>query len=103
MFKSRQALRLIQKWSRKEMTAEDVAHFLHPNRTAMLNQNISVTAEEYKNAPSEFALNLLRRARAGLGFEPKVCSRSKLTKATKWTSEGHEANVIQVLTWNAGN
>ena len=40
MFKSRQALRLVQKLSRKAMTAGDVAHFLHPNRTAMLNQNI---------------------------------------------------------------
>ena len=82
LFKSKNALRLIQKLARKHMTAEDVAHFLSQNRTAMLNQNISVTSKEFENAAAEFSLNLIRRARAGVGFEPNVCSRSKLTKAT---------------------
>ena len=30
------------------MTATGVEHFLHPNRSAMLNQNIAVTSKEYK-------------------------------------------------------
>ena len=103
LFKSKNALRLIQNLARKHMTAEDVAHFLAQNRTAMLNQNISVTSKEFEHAAAEFSLNLIRRARAGVGFEPNVCSRSNLTRATNWTSEAHEAKFVQLLTWNAGN
>ena len=77
--------------------------FLAPNRSAMLNQNISVTAKQYGDAPRLMSVNILRKHRVGLGWEPTVCPTSKLTKATDWTSEGHDTKFIQVLTGNDGN
>ena len=88
---------------RKHWPWTELNTFFARNRSALLNQNVSITQELFKTAPAILSAHLLRNFQAGLGYKHKVIEHQQLSLAANWNSRGFDALVLAFFSWNAGN
>ena len=70
--------------SGKNIRPIDARRFKAKNRSALLNQFVSITQDEYKDALARLSMNLLRRNNAGVGWVNKAVAKHKLSIAAEW-------------------
>ena len=63
------------RFSHLSVEEKTVQHYLASNRSALLNQSISVSQKQYKETPATLNQSRLRRRTAGIGYRNKAVAK----------------------------
>ena len=93
LLKSKKDLKLIRRMNKRRVTSHQVRHLQSRNRSQMLNQFLTLNAQQYKDAPGRLSSHIMRNGIAGIGHTNKALRRLPLALACGWTSTGCDSRL----------